>query len=401
MSELIRRAPGAADDGPLADLRLRDYAPVPAIAPAAHRRGPPGRACVDVHNHLGRWLTEDGGWTCPDVGALLDLMDRRGVASTSSTSTVAGATSWTPTSRATTRAHPGRFVTFCHLDWRHLHADRPTDLLVGGPASRRARPGCARRQGLEGPRACTSRDARRRARPARRRAARATSSRRPASSACRSSSTSPTRSRSSTRSTATTSGSTSCRTCRTGGSATGVHPTFDRLLDALAHAWCAAPPGTTFIGAHVGCVAEDLDWVGALMTARPNFHVDIAGRMAELGRQPRRFRRLVEAHPDRVLFGTDASRCEDDGPGPTYFRFLETDDECFAVRPRRARSRRRAAGRSAARDLPAELLPGVYRDNAPPSHQVLTGASGSKIQGRGLSGGSLRACQRPREGAWT
>jgi hypothetical protein len=56
--------------------------------------------------------------------------------------------------------------------------------------------------------------------------------------------------------------------------------------------------------------------------------VDIAARIAELGRQPRATRRLVLTHPDRVLLGTDAfpPRRQDYA---TYLRFLGTDDEYF------------------------------------------------------------------------
>ena len=45
-----------------------------------------------------------------------------------------------------------------------------------------------------------------------------------------------------------------------------------------------------------------------MLSTYANFHVDIAARIAELGRQPRAARRLIEDHPDRVLFGIDRSR---------------------------------------------------------------------------------------------
>ena len=90
-------------------------------------------------------------------------------------------------------------------------------------------------------------------------------------------------------------------------------------------------PGTTFIGAHVGCVPEDLGRVAAMLAAHPNWHVDIAARIAELGRQPYSARNLLLRFPDRVLFGTDAA------PAPawwaTYARFLETRDESFPYEP--------------------------------------------------------------------
>ena len=67
-----------------------------------------------------------------------------------------------------------------------------------------------------------------------------------------------------------------------------------------------------------------------MLTGPPTSHVDIGGRMAELGRQPRAFRASRGA-PDRVLFGTDISLSS--GGYRLYFRFLETDDEAFAYAP--------------------------------------------------------------------
>ena len=47
------------------------------------------------------------------------------------------------------------------------------------------------------------------------------------------------------------------------------------MLDGLA-ALVQRHPGTTFIGAHVGCYAENLAWVSQLLAACPNFCVDIS-----------------------------------------------------------------------------------------------------------------------------
>jgi hypothetical protein len=41
-------------------------------------------------------------------------------------------------------------------------------------------------------------------------------------------------------------------------------PSFERLMDAM-EAVVAANPGTTFVGVHVGCFAEDLGWVGRML----------------------------------------------------------------------------------------------------------------------------------------
>ena len=97
------------------------------------------------------------------------------------------------------------------------------------------------------------------------------------------------------------------------------------------------------------------------LQARLQFqHGSIA--IGELGRQPRRFARLVERHPDRVLFGTDAFPLDEDSL-LTYARFLETDDECFSyaagcdVPPQ---GRWDISGAA----LPPEHLQAVYADNA-------------------------------------
>lgn len=107
-------------------------------------------------------------------------------------------------------------------------------------------------------------------------------------------------------------------------------PPFLAIVNGLATV-VARHPNTTFIGAHVGCYAEDLAWVGALLDRCPNFHVDFSARIAELGRQPYAARRFFIKYADRILFGLDA------GPHvPTYrhyYRFLETEDEYFPYSP--------------------------------------------------------------------
>jgi predicted TIM-barrel fold metal-dependent hydrolase len=103
-------------------------------------------------------------------------------------------------------------------------------------------------------------------------------------------------------------------------------PPFLHILNCLANL-VGRHPQTTFIGAHVGCYAEDLGWVGALLERCPNFFVDISARIGELGRQPYSARRFFLKYADRILFGSDM------GPYPeayrVIYRFLETDDEYF------------------------------------------------------------------------
>ena len=84
---------------------------------------------------------------------------------------------------------------------------------------------------------------------------------------------------------------------------------------------------TKFIGAHVANSSEDLATVGQWLDEFPNLTVEIASRIAELGRQPYTAKAFFEKYQDRVLFGTD-------GPWSEvrlgyYWRFLETKDEYF------------------------------------------------------------------------
>lgn len=103
-------------------------------------------------------------------------------------------------------------------------------------------------------------------------------------------------------------------------------PPFTTIIKQLANL-VADHPKTRFIGAHVGCYAENLDWVRDLLDRAPNFYVDISARISELGRQPYTSRQFFLDYADRILFGTDM------GPDPKtyqiYYRFLETDDEYF------------------------------------------------------------------------
>jgi predicted TIM-barrel fold metal-dependent hydrolase len=133
----------------------------------------------------------------------------------------------------------------------------------------------------------------------------------------------------------------------------------------------AAHPRTVFVAVHGGCYAENLSWVGRMLDEHPHFHIDIAARLAQLGRQPRAFRDLVVRHPDRVLFGSDlvpptpSGYTTDVSYRDTYrrhFRFLETADEGF---PHDSEDPS-PAGRwtISGADLPDDVLAAVYGGNA-------------------------------------
>jgi predicted TIM-barrel fold metal-dependent hydrolase len=137
------------------------------------------------------------------------------------------------------------------------------------------------------------------------------------------------------------------------------YPSFDDLLAAFERI-VARHPRTTFVGAHVGCAAEDLHLVGRMLDACPNLNVDIAARLGELGRQPHSARAFFIRHADRILFGADMS------PDPemyaVHYRFLETLDESFdyGTDPVPSQGRWQIHGLG----LPDDVLRKVYRDNA-------------------------------------
>jgi predicted TIM-barrel fold metal-dependent hydrolase len=137
-------------------------------------------------------------------------------------------------------------------------------------------------------------------------------------------------------------------------------PSFEVLIEQFERL-VAKHPATTFSGAHVGCYAENLGWVSRMLDTYPNFTVDIGQRISELGRQPYSSRRLFERHADRILFGTD---CFPPNPAwyAPYFRFLETGDEYFpyGVGGIPAQGRWSIYGV----DLPDDILRRVYYGNA-------------------------------------
>ncbi len=103
-------------------------------------------------------------------------------------------------------------------------------------------------------------------------------------------------------------------------------PSFLTIMEQLANL-VLRHPQTAFIGAHVGCYAENLAWVSDLLDRAPNFYVDISARISELGRQPYTARRFFLDYADRILFGTDMG--PDIDTYRIYYRFLESEDEYF------------------------------------------------------------------------
>lgn len=89
----------------------------------------------------------------------------------------------------------------------------------------------------------------------------------------------------------------------------------------------ARHPGTQFWGLHMANRDENLDEVAEWMERYPNLMLELGGRIAELGRQPRRAARFLTRYQDRIMFGMDTKLTTE--AYRTYFRFMETEDEYF------------------------------------------------------------------------
>jgi predicted TIM-barrel fold metal-dependent hydrolase len=136
-------------------------------------------------------------------------------------------------------------------------------------------------------------------------------------------------------------------------------PPFLEISEGLRNL-VASHPSTIFIGAHVGCYAENLTWVGNMLDACPNFYVDIAGRLGELGRQPYSARKFFIQYQDRILFGLDLPPALDEYR--LQFRFLETDDEYFNYNTSDLPQQGRWFVHGL--HLPDGVLKKIYRENA-------------------------------------
>jgi predicted TIM-barrel fold metal-dependent hydrolase len=139
-------------------------------------------------------------------------------------------------------------------------------------------------------------------------------------------------------------------------------PSFERLISSL-ETLVAGCPQTTFIAVHVGCYAENLAWVSRMLDTYANLFIDISARISELGRQPRAAHELFTRHAERILFGTDElppSRAQ----YLTYFRFLETEDEYFPYSPDPEDPYPRGRWHIYGLGLSRSVLQAVYADNA-------------------------------------
>jgi predicted TIM-barrel fold metal-dependent hydrolase len=85
-------------------------------------------------------------------------------------------------------------------------------------------------------------------------------------------------------------------------------PSFEQLIEEFEDV-VARHPATTFVGVHMGCYAENLDFVGRMLDSYPNYYVDTSARTGEFGRHgAERVREFFVRHADRILFGSDIAR---------------------------------------------------------------------------------------------
>ena len=339
-----------------ADLALRDYLPRPALSAREH---PVDRArwrVVDAHNHLGKWLSDDGGWAVRDVPGLLAAMDAANVGAIVNLDGRWGRELDENLERYD-RRHPGRFVTFCQLDWAETASpgfgERLAQSLRRSLASGARGLKVWKDLGLG-----VTDDRGRLLLPDDPRLAPLWQAAGEAGAPVLIHAADP----------VAFFDPVDARNERL--EELLAHPDWSyarfgrdhhrRLVEALGNL-AAAYPRTTFVAAHVAGAAEDLDLVEWLLGTHPNLYVDIAARIAELGRQPRRARDLLLRHADRVLFGTDIFPPDMDEYA-IYFRFLETEDECFAYSPDDPppQGRWRISGLG----LPDDVLEMVYAGNA-------------------------------------
>ena len=132
-------------------------------------------------------------------------------------------------------------------------------------------------------------------------------------------------------------------------------PSFEEIIQEQ-HNIFRRHKNTTFINAHLGWMANDLEKLGKHLDKFPNVMTEFGAVIAELGRQPKTARQFFVDYQDRILFGKDLYNKEE---YYTYFRVLESDDEYFDYF-----RKRHAFWKMYGLNLPDEVLKKVYYGNA-------------------------------------
>jgi len=85
----------------------------------------------------------------------------------------------------------------------------------------------------------------------------------------------------------------------------GQFPAREELLTQMVNV-VLRHPETTFVGVHFGNNPENYRHVAAVLDRCPNFNIDTAARVGEIGRRdPATLREFFIKYQDRILFGSD------------------------------------------------------------------------------------------------
>ena len=133
------------------------------------------------------------------------------------------------------------------------------------------------------------------------------------------------------------------------------YPSFDQVMYEQYQLF-KKHPKTTFINAHFGWYANDLETLSKQLADLTNVYVEFGAVINELGRQPNTAKRFFEDYQDRILFGKDIYKMDE---YYIYFQVLETDDEYIEYY-----RKRHGLWRLYGLNLPDEILKKVYYQNA-------------------------------------
>lgn len=132
-------------------------------------------------------------------------------------------------------------------------------------------------------------------------------------------------------------------------------PSWEQLMNEQ-HDVFAKHPKTTFINAHFGWHANNLEKLSELLEKFPNMYIEFGAIIAELGRQPKMAKQFFETYQNRILFGKDSWQPSEYA---AYFRTLETTDEYFPYH-----KKYHAFWRMYGMGLSDEILKKIYYKNA-------------------------------------
>jgi len=132
-------------------------------------------------------------------------------------------------------------------------------------------------------------------------------------------------------------------------------PSFEELMTERDNLF-RRHPRTTFVAAHMGWHANDLQRLGRMLDAMPNVYTEVGAVLYDIGRQPRAAHDFFIRYQDRILFGKDSFQHEE---YPYYWRVFETHDDYFDYyRPYHAFWKLYGI------DLPDPVLKKLYYQNA-------------------------------------